>query len=341
MLSAPNLRWLGLAVAAAGLLLTPSTAQAAPQQATTSAVVLPLKAFSSIEVSSRRVFVSGGTRAPGIAVTNLDGGAPLTVKAGAGATDIALSRDERTLYAVLPHAAAISAIDTTTLKERARWATATCPSEVVVTERVWFSYGCRRGGGEDIGIGSIDVMAAKPTVKLGVDGDKYGYYSPPLLTAARSANVIGVGEVGLSSASMWIFRDGGDGTLTKVSSGGDHGNSLRAMALSPDAVTTYAVSDLSEACVYASEDLTPRGRLEAEWGLNSVAVAHGGDRLAAATERAVYLFATADGSVEPKISLDDANLAGRSLAWGTDGRRLYAVSESRGTSTVTLHIIQL
>jgi hypothetical protein len=100
--------------AALSLVIPPA---ASADEAVESFVQLPLSHIGQILVddASRQTFVSGGEFGEGIAVAPYDGTSAQLVPETEGATELALSSDGRTVYAVLQGVSEVVAVDTETL----------------------------------------------------------------------------------------------------------------------------------------------------------------------------------------------------------------------------------
>lgn len=108
---------------------------------------LGLAAFGDLVVDDdhEQVYVSGGPGSNGVVVTDLDGRVIKTINGQFGATGLALSADNHSLYVAQAAGDAISVIDTHTLTEVARHSTGarSCPTHLVrAGERLFFGHGC-------------------------------------------------------------------------------------------------------------------------------------------------------------------------------------------------------
>ncbi|MBC3843000.1 hypothetical protein GXW82_30995 [Streptacidiphilus sp. 4-A2] len=155
------------ALAAAGSLLAGlavALTSPAPQASADSTTSLALTHYSHIAVDTvhGRLFFSQGAGTDSILVTDLDGSNPVTIPDEPGATGLALSSDDSTLYVALTDGDAISAINTSTLTESARYPSGagSAPGSVAfVGGKLWYSYGPVGAAG----IGEVDPTAAAPT----------------------------------------------------------------------------------------------------------------------------------------------------------------------------------
>lgn len=186
------MRRTALVVVTAVLALAGAVAGTEPAAAASdTAVALPLTTFKDLVLDEAHghVFISGG----GVVVRTLDGAAVATISGQAGATQLALSDDSSTLFVLLPGASAISAVDTTTLTETARYDTGNLPclgDVVYANQRLVFSYGCIDQFNSNLGI--IDLTADSPTATLGLLAE-YERYTPVLGATPAKPGLVFVG----------------------------------------------------------------------------------------------------------------------------------------------------
>ncbi|MFB7502110.1 YncE family protein [Streptomyces broussonetiae] len=136
------------------------------------------------------VFISD-PKSNSVVVADYTGKAVGRITGETSGTGMALSEDSSTLYIALPDADAISAVNTVTLKETARYATGahTGPLDLAFAGgKLWFSYGKYAQGGGNIG--SLDLSGAEPVVTLDQSGG-VPWESAPQLTAAQGVLVAG------------------------------------------------------------------------------------------------------------------------------------------------------
>nr|WP_285554824.1 hypothetical protein [Streptomyces hygroscopicus] len=189
-----------LVLLAANLAVAGSAAAAEDDTGT----VLPMAGFDSLIVDPvhDRLFLSGGSTDDKILVTDLSGAAIGKIADEPGATKLALSPDSSTLYALLPGQGAISAIDTTTLSEVARYDTGgqagtadrPAPTSLAFSAgKIWFTY----TQGDSGGLGSLDPAdPAAPAARTEL-GQGYAVQSSPKApgTLAASFQVAGQPEL--------------------------------------------------------------------------------------------------------------------------------------------------
>ncbi|MBP5941183.1 hypothetical protein F3K43_38475 [Streptomyces sp. LBUM 1476] len=134
----------------------------------------------------RHVFISD-PKTDSVVVADYTGKAVGRIVGETGGDGMVLSQDSGTLYVALPGADAISAVDTVTFKETARYATGahTAPLDLALAGgKLWFGYGeyAREGGN----IGSLDLSGAVPVVTLDQSGG-VPWESAPQLTTTPGA----------------------------------------------------------------------------------------------------------------------------------------------------------
>ena len=174
------------------------TVSVAPAAAADTAVIVPLSVVRDVLVDEAHghVFLTGGV-SDGIVVRDLDGAAVTTITNQPGSRSMALSADSTRLYVALNDADAVSAIDTSTLTEVARYHTGvgSCPSTVAVAAgMVWFGYrDCTTKLGN---VGSIDVTTTPASISMGLieatsNGEAPGLAAPPASTGALLLSRLG------------------------------------------------------------------------------------------------------------------------------------------------------
>ncbi|MFC7468385.1 YncE family protein [Actinomadura keratinilytica] len=144
---------------------------------------LPFAYHSGLETDARhqRLYISDRVTGS-VLVTDFDGQVVRKLDGLPGAADLALSKDDRTLYVALAEGDAVVALDTATYRQKARYPTGegTGPAQLALTGgKLWFSHG------EDweSSIGSLDLGGPKPVVRLHLTPEGY-WGGPPRLTAS-------------------------------------------------------------------------------------------------------------------------------------------------------------
>lgn len=326
-----------------------------PAEASEGPTSLPLASFEDLVVDPAHghVFVSGGG---GIAVRDLDGGPVTSIPEQTSASKMVLSDDRTRLYAALPDAGAIVAIDTTSLMEVARYdvGTTTCPSSVAVTPgRVWFGYETRSYGGcpghNNTGnLGVIDVSSAPAAVSLGqLPGHFYG--APLLLGAPVLAGRLLAAEPDTSSGHVELLDVSGD-TPTLVTSR-NLSSIIQDWGLGPDASHVFVAAN-PHYTVLRTSDLTIQTTYGAGvWDPN--AVAGTADGLFAAGQGEghedgpdIRIYEAAGAEVRPYEmggcceSGKSGTLAPGGLAFGADRSRLFAVTTDYMGEAVALRVLR-
>ncbi|MBD0738283.1 hypothetical protein BGM09_04880 [Streptomyces sp. CBMA29] len=127
---------------------------AAEPAAADSAATLPITSYSDMVVDGahRRVFISGAGNK--VVVADYNGKTIAQITSEPGAAGLVLSADSSTVYVALPTADAISAIDTATLRETARYPLGVAPRHLAMTKHtIWFGYTANGTGN----LGSLDL----------------------------------------------------------------------------------------------------------------------------------------------------------------------------------------
>lgn len=282
-----------------------------------------------VDQANGHVYVTGGNGTNGVEVRNLSGAYVTTVANQPGATGIVLSPDGSTLYVALSNGDSVSAIDTTTLTESARWSTgaSSCPSWLAWAHaELWVGYGCDGGSGR---LAALDPTATTPA--LATASDTTFYYAPRVVSD-RAERLLGM-EHSLSPGTIHSF-DLSSGAAVSVASV-DPGSNCQDLALTPDG------ADVVVACgapyqhpVYKVSDLSANGVYPSSTYPNAVAVSPGG--LVAAGTNSSYdvdVRVYRPGASAPMRTYEfgsDALLATAGLAFSPDGTRLYAVTGPYG-----------
>ncbi|MFF5983802.1 hypothetical protein ACFY78_33680 [Streptomyces olindensis] len=307
-----------------------------------SSALLPLKSTGDMVVDGvhHRVFISDPT-AGQVVVTDYAGTVVATVGALPGVHGLELSPDSGTLYAAVPDADAVVAIDTATATEARRFTTGAGagPEYVALAGgRLWFSYGTS-GDGD---IGSLDPDATDPGVLLGQDTGRT-FYDAPILDASPGApGTLVAGAPGQSPVELAVY-DVSSGTASRTAyafdPGGTGGGNLADLAVTPDGkdVVTASGAPYYQA-VYRLSDLSADGEYATNTYPNAVDIAPDGDVAAGTSswyDPDVHVFKK--GVSTPLRQYDFPNtgtstgsdtLAPRGLAWAPDESKLFAISQN-------------
>ncbi|MGI5506289.1 hypothetical protein [Lentzea sp. CA-135723] len=303
---------------------------------------LPLPGFGDLVVddAQERVFVSGGSSSNSVVVVDEHGRLKKKIDNQFGATGLVLSEDGKTLYVAQAAGDAISAVDTTTFAEKARYATGarTCPTHLARTGTVvWFGYGCEDEWSG--GVGKLDVAAATP-VSLDEQGDVL-FQSAPLVTSAGTTVV--ASQLITSLTSVHVYQAGSDGKLEPGASGDVAGGNLTDVALSPDGTSAYTASgSRTQVQGFATVDLSGRGSYSTGPYPNAVAASPTTQHIATGAyttrNKAVTVFPLGGTVPVKSYDLDGSVLANRGLAWSADAKRLYAVLQGPADSRPRLEV---
>ena len=327
----------GVALAAAGPVVATASAAATGVIASTA---LPLSGYSAIAADSSRhqLFVSGGGASDAIVVTDFSGNLVTTITGEPGAASLVLSRDGHTLYVALPGADAISAIDTTTLRETARYTTGAGAAPVhlaVIGNDVWFSY----GSSGVAGIGRLDVRHAAVTLTR-----EQVFYAAPLLAASPSApDVLVAGETYQEPSVVETF-DVSSGTPVPMAQtnpwlSGDCANA-NGLAITPDG------GDVLMTCGYPYRatsltlpGLAQDGTYQTGPYTGAVAVARHGEIAVGVRigSESVDLFDPGNSTPIAAYKLGQSDVYG--LTWDRDGHTLFAVTLNVYNADPILYVI--
>jgi hypothetical protein len=305
---------------------------------------LPLSGFGAILVDQAHghVFLSGGPSARAVLVTDLRGRLVGRIDDEPGAAGLALSADARTLYAALSTGDAIAAIDTASLAETARYRTpaGTCPSSLTRTGGyLWFGYGCPDG--EQSGLGRVDTTSAPVGVRLD-QADTQFHGAPLVASGPAEAGPLVVAQPH-ASASMTVVYAVRQGVLDPGASGVMGGGDLADLALSPDtALVCTAAASRTRVEAFATADLSQRGAYPLDHAAAAVALSPDGRLLAAATSastRQVWLFRLGASTPDRVFDLAGETVPAGGLAWTSDARTLFAVTQRSPDAAPSLHVL--
>lgn len=310
-----------------------------------------------VDAVHKRVYYSSGASANQVISVGFDGRGKKVLENQFGASGLVLSADGKTLYVALAAGDAISAIDTGTLTERARYALNphSCPTHLARTgSDVWFGYGCDAWSGE---IGRLDT-AVEPAVPT------YGHQAPepgnpekdqrrferaPLLAEGGEGAAVRVvaSQPHISPVNVRVFRVDG-GKLVEEGRQDRGGSNLTDLTVGADGALFYTAAGSQDhvGAYRADKDMGSAGAWRTGQAPNSVAASPDGAWLAAGVRTAgpdgasVYVHAP-DASRDPRTYRLPAGqrLVDRGLAWSEDGKVL-AIAARRGQEPApVVHIV--
>ncbi|MFC3577547.1 YncE family protein [Streptomyces yaanensis] len=317
---------------------------------------LPISSYRDIAVDAahQQVFLSdpfGGS----VLVTDYTGQVVKRFSGEAGAWGLALSSDSRTLYVALRDAGAIAAIDTATLEETARYDTGTGagvyagPTSLALAGgKIWFGYSTDTWHGA---LGALDLSGAEPVVTRGQGLDTFRS-SPRLAATPQHPDTLVAAESDGNAATLAVYdvsTGQADTQAKRVDPGPDGCESLQDLALTPDArqvVVACAAAHYHQ--VFRTADLADDGIYTTSWSPDAVAIAPDGTIAAGVygpSRPDVQLFtqgnSTAFASWDFPSPSDyaDTTVETAGLAWAPDGSRVFAVTETSGSSALTLQVL--
>ncbi|MGC9378341.1 YncE family protein [Streptomyces sp. MH13] len=317
---------------------------------------LPIGSYRdmAVDAAHQQVFLSDPF-GDSVVVTDYTGQVVKQIGGADGAWGLALSSDSRTLYVALRDAGAIAAIDTVTLRETARYDTGTGagayagPTSLAPAGgRIWFGYGIDTWRGA---LGSLDLSGAQPVVTTGQGLDTFRG-SPRLTAAPRDPNTLVAAESDGNAAAVAVYdvsTGRADTRAKRVDPGPDGCASLQDLALTPDGrQVVVACASAHYHQVLRTSDLADDGTYTTGWSPTAVAIDPDGTTAAGVYGPSgpdVQLFAqgtstayTAWDFPEPSDYADTTVVSG-GLAWAPDGSRIFAVTETSGSSSLTLRVL--
>lgn len=296
---------------------------------------------SVLDGVNQRLFLSDRSSGK-IVATDFSGRTLATITGVPGVTDLALSPDTNTLYAAVPYADKIVAVDASELRVTAEYPTGegTKPSTVAYADgRIWFGH----GENWDSALGSVDLTGAEPVVALD-QGAGFNWSTPPTLyTDPLAAGTLVAVDSGISNGPVVVYdiatgvaairvHENTDGFIRDVDFTPDGQNIVVAGRRGPS-VAEYRLSDLAEQRVF-------RGPKEGA----SIAVAPDGT-VATGTadwfeDPDLYVYTRGAGQNGSTRNLHDTTgLAARGLHWSPDGRKLFALHDTHTGPTTPMTIL--
>ncbi|MCX4575276.1 hypothetical protein OHB41_19210 [Streptomyces sp. NBC_01571] len=303
----------------------------------TAALPLSHYAHMMVDGAHQHLFFSQGAGTTGIVVTDLSGNPVTTIDDEQGADGLALSADGKTLYAALTDGDAIAAIDTATLTETGRVGTGTASTPVSVAVaggKVWYGYTADDGKGT---VGSVDPSAADPAPTPQPVMPHWS--AAPLLSTG--GGVLAVQDAQSSMTHVATYEVSSGTASLKVDMG------LGGAATGPVQVTAdgtkLLVPQSASVYVYSTADLSAAK----PYGYYTGGVSSSPDSVAVDSDGTIALGSTAgsgagayvyaaDQIAENHFAFPAGTVARDGLAWGTDGRTLYAVTQDKGSYTLDI-----
>ncbi len=270
-----------------------------------------------VDSGDQHVFVSSGSGGSEIVVLDFSGAIVKTITGESGASQMAVDTATHTLYVALAGANAISAIDTQTLAETARYSVAPLAypeSLVIAGGKLWFS--------------NLNGYNAGYLASMDLDGSNLTHQS--LLASVQ------LSSGGAGNDLLATVQAGGGTSLYDVSSGS--ASQVTGFYFPPgfphgspcSAPNDFSVDPLGDYFLYASYScaaVAASGGLGAYYlptdlGTNSVAWSPDGQYVAAADPAAVQVFPR--GSAQPAWGWAVSPIP-HGLAFSPDGTQVYAL----------------
>ncbi|MFD3723733.1 Ig-like domain repeat protein [Streptomyces sp. NPDC058671] len=312
---------------------------------------LPMSSVGDMVVDGvhRKIFISDPYLGKVVA-TDFAGTVLSTVTGLPGVTGLALSADAGSVYAAVPGADAVVALDAQAGTERARYATGegTDPQYVALAGgKIWFGY----GNGDHGDIGSVDTSGAEPVVALGQDTELRYSGAPRLVSSPTDPNAF-------AAMSSYYHRfllgayDASTGTATRTArTAADVGSVGMAndLAYTPDGGRLITATAGNRHRVWRATDMAELPSYASEY--HGVAVAVAPDGTVAAGSDAPYnpdVFVYRPGETKAVRQYDfpgtgtssgGDGLAHGALAWEPGGSRLFAVTSASSGDSVRLHVL--
>lgn len=308
------------------------------------AIDLPMSDFGAMVVDEAHghIFLSSPTSGV-VVVCDLDGSVLRVIDGEPGASGLWLSDDSTSLYVALSSGQGISVIDTSSLTEVARWATAWNTPRVMtvaaVNGRVWFT-----AYGEQTQVvlsesGSLDP--ADPTAVSYYDSTAFPSSS---LAFATSSALPGTLFAGTRDTDGTVVRldQPQDPPTASATSGGDNGRGpIRDMVATPDGKQLLVASGAPYYIESLDTTSLQPSATQYDTGAYPVAVAVTSDGAYVAggvtgPQSGSTVAVWASGSPLAIHTYSFGSVANAGLRFSGDGSRLFAVTP--GSGGVTLHV---
>ncbi|MEU6927779.1 Ig-like domain repeat protein [Streptomyces sp. NPDC046374] len=313
-----------------------------------SSVVLPVSSVGDVVVDGvhQKIFISDPYLGKVVA-TDYAGKVLGTTTGLQGVTGLALSADSSSLYAAVPGADSVVALETATGTETARYATGdgTDPQFLALAGgKIWFGYGTSDHGD----IGSLDITGTEPVVALAQDAETNYSGAPRLAASPANPNTI-------AAASSYYHRfklaeyDVTTGTASRTARNDSTLSGMtNDLAFTPDGTRLITANAGNVHHVWQSSDLVEAGTLPSDYHGAAVAIAPDGT-VAAGSDSSygddVFVYKPAAKTAvrtydfpSTGTSSGGDNLADGGLVWEPGGSRLFAVT-SNYNGSVRLHVL--
>lgn len=342
-----------LSAAAALAFLGPVAAAAPATQPRGESALVTAPADIVVDAARKRVYLSSGPSANKVVSVGFDGRTQKVLDGQFGASGMVLGADGATLYVALAAGDAISAVDTETFTERARYSTGphSCPAHLARSGTdVWFGYGCDAWTGA---VGRLNTAVEPPVPSFNhqtenPDADLKTFERAPLLaTGGADDAVVVASQPHISPVNVRLYTRGERG-LAETGRQDRGGSNLSELAVRRDGKVFYTAVGSQDhvAGFVADKDMGSAGAWPTGPAPNSAATSPDGTWLAAgartaAPDRAsVFLFAPDSDRPTRTYALPRGQrLTERGLAWSQDGTVLAAVAQYGPHPDPVVHII--
>ncbi|GAA2793515.1 hypothetical protein GCM10019017_43760 [Streptomyces showdoensis] len=315
-----------------------------------SSVLLPVSSVGDLVVDGvhQKIFISDPAYGKVVA-TDYAGRVLATVTGLPGVTGLALSADGASLYAAVPGADSVVAVDTTTVTETARYATGdkTDPKHLALAGgKIWFGY---EPTGTDHGdIGSLDLSGTDPVVKLAQDDETNYSGAPRLVASPGNPNTIAAASSYYNRFKVATY-DVTSGTANRTARNDSTLSGVtNDLAFTPDGTRLVTANAGNVHHVWQTSDLTEVDTLPSDYHGAAVAIAPDGTVAAGSDSsygKDVFVYKPATKTAVRTYDFPSTgsssggdDLADGGLAWEPNGSRLFAVTNNYN-GMVRLHVL--
>ncbi|MFH8935355.1 Ig-like domain repeat protein [Streptomyces griseosporeus] len=317
---------------------------------------LPLTTVGDVVVDGvhHKIFISDPNLGKVVA-TDYSGTVLGTVADLPGVTGLALSDDAGRLYAAVPGADAVVALDTASVTEQSRYAIGenTRPRFLALAGgKIWFGYGADANNGawgdDDGDIGSLDLSGAEPVVTLDQDTETDYSGAPRLVTSPADPNALAAASSYHNRFALAAY-DVTTGTAVRTARNTTALTGMTSdLAYTPDGTRLITANPGNVHHVWQASDLVETGTYPSEYHPTAVAVAADGTVAAGADapyDDDVYVYRPGAKTAvrtydfpSTGTSSGGDDLPSGALAWEPGGSRLFAVTTNYDNS-VRLHVL--
>jgi len=283
-----------------------------------------------VDATHQRIYVSDPTSGH-IGLADFTGRLTASVADLPGVDGLAMSPDNKLVYAAVPGKHEIVAIDVDNANKVTTYPagdTVEPRSVAVAAGKIWFGYTVAGKGN----IGSLDLTGATPVVALDQDANAWAA-APKLASTPGSPNLLAAADSTAAGLSVFDLTTGKANRTAR----NDTGNGpTKDLAFAADGKSVITAGAGNAHTIWQTSDLKSIGSYPSAAGANAIAVAANGTVAAGAEVTdgpAIYVFKPGTTKSVRQLGLANADdttdtLATAGLAWDPTGRNLFAATRN-------------